>query len=68
MKKELTEMNECYECKNCYPIPGSCHVGCSMPSEDIKGEEWGIKNGWFIYPYCFDPVWKKNKCHNFQQK
>lgn len=65
---DLTERNECWFCRNRYPIPGNCHIGCSKPDPDMTGEEYGIRNNWFSYPYCFDPVWKTKLCCNFEQE
>lgn len=33
----------------------------------IKGSSHGIKNGWFNFPYNFDPVWLEN-CDGFTPK
>ena len=33
----------------------------------IKGNPHGIKNGWFCWPYNFDPVWLEN-CNGFKKK
>ena len=32
----------------------------------IKGDEHGIKCGWFNWPYNFDPVWLE-ACGGFEQ-
>ena len=66
--KERTMMNECWTCKSRYPVPGNAHIGCSTPDPDMTGNEHGIKNGWFVYPYCFDPTWKTKDCVNFQSE
>lgn len=34
---------------------------------NIKGNPHGIKNGWFIWPVNFDPVWLEN-CDGFESK
>ncbi len=33
----------------------------------IKGNAHGIKNGWFCWPFNFDPVWLEN-CEGFTPK
>jgi len=33
----------------------------------IKADEYGIKKGWFIYPYNFDLVWLE-ECNGFEKK
>ena len=57
--------NRCWECLWHYTIPHNAHVGCSKPDPDMTGNEHGIKNGWFNYPYCFDPIWMTKVCPNF---
>ena len=60
--------NNCYECKNRKTLAGSCHSGCSKPDLFMTGDSWGISNGWFSYPYNFDPIWMTKKCDNFSLK
>jgi len=33
----------------------------------IKGNEHGIKSGWFNWPVNFDPVWLEN-CDGFEER
>ncbi len=33
----------------------------------IVGDEHGIKNGWFCWPWNFDPLWLKN-CDGFEKR
>ena len=62
------KVDDCYKCKNRSPIPGDCHSKCEKPDPDMTGDKWGIQNGWFGYPYNFDPVWKTKDCANFEAK
>lgn len=32
---------------------------------DIRGDANGIRNGWFMWPANFDPVWLQN-CNGFE--
>ena len=34
---------------------------------NVKGDEYGISQGWFNWPYNFDPVWLKS-CDGFEEK
>ena len=34
---------------------------------NIKGDEHGIKRGWFSWPSNYDPVWLLN-CDGFEQR
>ena len=63
--QELNKMNECYKCKNRRSVPGNAHIKCANPDPEMEGEEYGRQNGWFYYPSCFDPTWKKKMCANF---
>jgi len=60
--------NECYACESKCNVPGDCHIRCSNPDKAMTGSAHGIRNGWFFYPLCFDPVWKTKLCDNFKQK
>lgn len=32
----------------------------------MRGNQHGIKSGWFFYPLLFDPTWKEAMCNNYQ--
>jgi len=34
---------------------------------NVVGNPHGIKNGWFMFPYDFDPVWLES-CDGFEKK
>jgi len=59
--------NECYHCKNKRNNPGDCHIRCSKPDRTMTGAVHGIRNGWFFYPFNFDPCWKTKLCDNFEE-
>ena len=58
--------DNCFKCKYKRNIPGDCHIRCSNPDPDMKGHEHGVNNGWFMYPFNFDPTWKAKECSNFE--
>ena len=33
----------------------------------VKGNPHGVKNGWFMWPVDFDPVWLEN-CEGYENK
>lgn len=33
---------------------------------NIKGNPHGIKNGWFCWPFNFDPIWLEN-CDGYEE-
>jgi len=41
--------------------------GNIFPPLEIEANEHGIKNGWFIWPINFDPLWLEN-CEGFTKK
>ena len=34
---------------------------------NVKGDEYGVSQGWFSWPYNFDPVWLES-CDGFEEK
>jgi hypothetical protein len=64
--KPRSKINECYSCKNNRNIPGNVHIACADADPEMTGKEYGIKNGWFFYPWCFDPLWKTKLCSHYQ--
>lgn len=42
-------------------------VGGAVASLNVKGNEHGIRSGWFNWPYNFDPVWLES-CDGFEEK
>ncbi len=68
MSKEKTMMNECYSCSGRRTIPGDCHTKCATPDASMTGNRHGILNGWFMYPFNFDPTWKTAMCKNYVNK
>lgn len=60
---------DCYDCKWCREVPRSQFVSCknlkSAKELKVTAEQYGVKNGWFIWPQVFDPVWLR-KCEGFE--
>jgi len=48
---------DCYECEFRGSIPGDAHSSCSNYHASVEGDNHGKRNGWFQWPYNFDPVW-----------
>lgn len=61
-------MTECYTCAHKREVPGNCHIACVNPDPNMTGNSHGIKNGWFFYPFLFDPTWKTKTCANYIQR
>ncbi len=66
--EERKMMRECYECANRSKVFYSAHSQCNKPDAEMTGNEHGIKNGWFMYPFNFDPTWKTKLCSNFEKQ
>jgi len=60
--------DECYSCIHRRTIPGDEHTQCAKPDPNMTGNPHGIKNGWFMYPYNFDPMWKTKLCDNYEKR
>jgi len=69
----------CYECIHRGTIPGDCHSSCQHPlvvgesvgnakrNLGIVGNQHGIDNDWFVWPYNFDPIWLES-CDGFKER
>lgn len=58
----------CYKCVYKRNVPGNAHIKCNNPDPDMTGDPHGIRNGWYIYPMLFDPIWRTKECINFEEK
>ena len=66
----MEENKKCWDCKYKGSVPGNAHICCKHPQVEklnIKGNEYGIRMGWFMFPICFDPTWLEN-CDGFTKK
>lgn len=68
MEAKRKMISECHHCKHKRSVPGNAHIQCVMPDMNMTGYEHGIKNGWFYYPFLFDPTWKTKMCINYEPK
>ena len=39
----------------------------TVPGINVTGNPHGIRNGWFAYPFNFDPIWLES-CDGFAEK
>ena len=63
--------SDCYRCVHRRAVSGSCHSKCDADFSKIEppaGDKHGIKNGWWIFPWNYDPIWMEGKCENFKLK
>lgn len=68
MSKQRDMRNECWHCLHKHEVPGNAHIACVKPDPLMKGGEHGVRNGWFYYPFLFDPVWKERLCANYEER
>jgi len=66
MRRSVVKPN-CYECGHRREIAGDMHSMCDNHLATVKGNPVGIRNGWFAWPFNFDPVWLL-WCSGFVQK
>ncbi len=59
---------ECRQCIHMRTIPGNANIECRRPDVNMVGNRHGIANGWFLYPWNFDPIWKEKRCATFEQR
>jgi hypothetical protein len=59
---------QCYNCKHSRSVPGNCHIQCVNPDPNMIGNPHGIREGWFYYPFLYDPVWGEKECINHEEK
>ena len=57
----------CFNCQFSRTIPGNCHLMCTNGNANVIGASSGIRNGWFNWPYNFDPIWLRD-CDGFTAK
>lgn len=57
----------CWNCQHKRSVPGDCHISCAKFDAKVEGSPHGIKNGWFYWPFNFDPIWLKS-CDSFEEK
>ena len=57
----------CIKCKHRRSIAGDCHSQCANYGANVTGNPHGISNGWFMWPFNFDPAWLES-CDGFEAK
>ena len=61
------EKPDCYKCIHRRDIPGNAHSECANRKAKVTGDKYGIRSGWFFWPYNFDPIWLES-CTGFEKK
>lgn len=63
MDKEGLKLT-CYQCVHRREVPGSAHSRCNNARAQVSAHAYGVRSGWFTWPFDFDPVWLLN-CDGF---
>jgi hypothetical protein len=68
----------CHNCVNSRSnsFVNSAHIHCSLywsvfkkyKSSHPKGAEHAKENGWWDFPYDFDPLWMIEECRGYEEK
>lgn len=68
---------QCETCVYRRPVPGNAHIECvfnwtrALTEKKVTmiplGHTHGIKQGWYMFPILFDPVWTVIKCQAFSK-
>ena len=62
----IPKNNKCIDCIHSERVIGSGHhISCNNPDYNMEGNLHGIANGWFNYPFNFDPIWRTKECDNY---
>ena len=59
---------KCSSCLFRLTIPGDSHISCAKPDPAMTGDPHGMANGWFMYPWNFDPIWGTKECDNYADR
>lgn len=57
----------CYKCEYRGDLIGDAHSHCKNRKANVLGDNHGIENDWFFWPFNFDPVWLIH-CDGFKRK
>ena len=58
---------DCKTCKYVRPVQGDVHKKCVNKNAHVEGAELGIKKGYFMWPFNFDPRWLV-KCDGYVKR
>lgn len=57
----------CYGCAHRRQVPGDAHSACANRQANVVGKPRGLRMGWFVWPWSFDPVWLES-CDGYEPK
>lgn len=65
--EDVSNKKNCYKCIHRRDVPGDCHSSCVNENCKVTCMRYGYNQGWFLFPYNFDPVWLTS-CDGFEEK
>ena len=73
IKIQRKGFDQCYDCAYRGTIPGNAHSKCLFDFKKARidmpaGDPYGIKQGWYIFPLNYDPVWMDTDCGGFAEQ
>lgn len=73
MEDKTNTRKQCYGCAYKGQVPGSAHSQCkfNFSKAGLKmpdGDEHGKRNGWYYFPYNYDPTWMNEVCEARSEK
>lgn len=66
-------MGKCHTCAYKGNIPGDAHICCKLNwlkvnSDPPKASDHGIRSGWYMFPFNFDPIWQEEEeCSQYSE-
>lgn len=54
---ECKKKPNCCQCVHVRNLPGNAHKRCNNVTAKVVGDKHGINNGWFLFPFNYDPIW-----------
>ena len=78
MKIIKYEFGKCHKCAYKDSVPGSAHISClfnwpeALNNSQVPyipvGVLHGIQQGWFYFPFNYDPIWMAMPCPAFEKR
>jgi len=64
--QKMTLRKNCTSCRWRRGVEGSAHSACANKKAKVIADPIGIRNGWFIWPINFDPIWLE-QCTGYEK-
>lgn len=61
----LEMVRRCLTCPRHQKVMGDIFVGCLWPDPEMRGQNRGVKEGLWHYPWFYDPLWAATLCEHW---